>query len=46
MIRPDKIYRALFWLKENHPSYKDIEIKDFESWMSEPSLAMKQDMKQ
>ena len=35
LIRPEKIYKALFWLKENHPSYKDIQIKDFDSWMNE-----------
>ena len=35
LIRPEKIYKALFWLKENLPSYKDIQIKDFDSWMNE-----------
>ena len=35
LIRPKRIYAALFWLKANHPSYKDVEIKDYDSWMNE-----------
>ena len=30
MVRPEKIYAALHWLKKNCPLYKDIEISDFD----------------
>ena len=35
LSQPEKIYKALFWLKENYPSYKDIQIKNFVPWMNE-----------
>ena len=33
LIRPEKIYEALLFLKENHPEYKDINISDCDQWM-------------
>ena len=33
-IRPEKIYEALVYLKENHPEYKDINITDCEEWLN------------
>ena len=27
LIRPDKIYEALVYLKENHPEYSNIDVK-------------------
>ena len=30
MVRPEKIYAALHWLKENCPLYRDIEINEFD----------------
>ena len=35
LTRPKKIYESHFWLKKNHPSYRDIAIKDYETWMNE-----------
>ena len=34
LIRPDKIYEALVYLKENHPEYKDITITDCNEWLN------------
>lgn len=34
LIRPQKIYEALLYLKENHPEYKDIKITECEEWLS------------
>ena len=33
LIRPEKIYEALLFLKQNHPEYKDINISDCDQWM-------------
>ena len=32
MISPDRVYRALLHLKENHPQYKDINISSLDQW--------------
>ena len=35
MIRPDKIYDALVYLKKNHPEYKNIDITQMDDWIKE-----------
>ena len=35
MVRPEKLYEALLYLKENHPSYRDIIIPSLNSWKEE-----------
>ena len=37
MIRPEKVYKALLYLKDNHPSYKDIIIPSLNDWKKEMS---------
>ena len=37
MIRPDKVYEALMYLKDNHPSYKNIIIPSLNAWKKELS---------
>ena len=37
MIRPEKVYEALLYLKDNHPSYKDIIIPSLNDWKKEMS---------
>jgi hypothetical protein len=37
MIRPEKVYKALLYLKDNHPSYKDIVIPSLDAWKEELS---------
>ena len=37
MIRPEKVYEALLYLKDNHPSYKDIIIPSLHDWKKEMS---------
>ena len=37
MIRPEKVYKALLYLKDNHPSYKDIVIPSLNAWKQELS---------
>ena len=37
MIRPDKVYEALIYLKDNHPSYKNVIIPSLNSWKKELS---------
>ena len=32
LVRPEKIYEALRYLKENHPEYHNIEITDLDEW--------------
>ena len=32
MIRPDKVYEALLYLIENHPSYHSIIVPSLEDW--------------
>ena len=32
MIRPEKIYKALSYLKDNHPDYKDIAVDEIDDW--------------
>ena len=35
MISPDRVYRALLHLKENHPQYKDIKISSLDQWYNQ-----------
>ena len=37
MVRPEKVYEALLYLKDNHPSYKDIVIPSLNAWKEELS---------
>ena len=34
LIRPEKIYQALKYLKEHHPEYKDINIQKCDDWLN------------
>ena len=35
MIRPEKVYKALLYLKETHPDYKDINVTEFDDWLEQ-----------
>ena len=35
MVRPEKLYEALLYLKDNHSSYKDIIIPSLNAWKKE-----------
>ena len=35
MVRVDKLYEALLYLKTHHPCYRNIEIKDKATWTQE-----------
>ena len=35
MIRPEKIYKALSYLKDNHPDYKDIAVVEIDDWLQQ-----------
>ena len=35
MIRPEKVYKALLYLKETHPDYKDINVAEFDDWLDQ-----------
>ena len=41
MIQPEKVYKALLYLKDNHPSYKDIIIPSLNDWKNEMSATDK-----
>ena len=32
LVRPDKVYEALLYLKDNHPSYTNIDISSLDEW--------------
>ena len=32
LIRPDKVHEAILYLKDNHPSYKNIDISSLDDW--------------
>ena len=34
MIRPEKIYEALLYLKNHHPEYSNINVTDFDEWLN------------
>ena len=34
LVRPDVIFEALKYLKENHPEYSNINIKDCDDWLN------------
>ena len=34
LIRPEVIFEALKYLKENHPEYSNINIKDCDDWLN------------
>ena len=34
LIRPEKIYQALRYLKDHHPEYKDINIQKCDDWLN------------
>ena len=34
LIRPEKIYQALKYLKDHHPEYKDINIQKCDDWLN------------
>ena len=38
MIRPEKVYEALLYLIDHHPSYKNIVIPSLEQWLKEFSM--------
>ena len=35
MIRPEKIYKALLYLKDNHPDYKDVAVIEMDDWLQQ-----------
>ena len=37
MIQPERVYEALLHLKENHPSYKNINISSLQDWKDQLS---------
>ena len=39
MIHPERVYEALLHLKENHPSYKDINISSLQDWKDQLSVS-------
>ena len=39
MIHPERVYEALLHLKENHPSYKDINISSLRDWKDQLSAS-------
>ena len=35
MIRPEEIYKALLYLKDNHPDYKDVAVTEMDDWLQQ-----------
>ena len=38
MINPDRVYKALLYLTQNHDKYKDIKIEPYDEWVKKCSF--------
>jgi hypothetical protein len=45
MIRPENIYKALLYLKDNHPDYKDVAVTEMDDWMQQYIQKMRVEMR-